>query len=205
MCIRDRISSTPSTRRNIPIRLARSRRTSGSPPVTRTFSTPIEASTPTRRTISSKLRISSRSSQGSPSAGMQYWQRKLQRSVTETRRSDIRRPWPSRRGSSAHIGGGGRGAGDAGGEARAEPGEGDEEDEAEHELAGGVLDDPHHQRREEAAEPAGGPDDPGRGAGRAREVDRHLLEHGAVAEAEEGRHRQREDRHRDDRGPRRLP
>ena len=27
---------------------------------------------------------------------MQYWQRKLQRSVTETRRSSICRPWPSR-------------------------------------------------------------------------------------------------------------
>ena len=53
----------------------------------------------TRRSISSKLRISSRSSQGRPSAGMQYWQRKLQRSVTETRRSEIRRPWPSWSGS----------------------------------------------------------------------------------------------------------
>ena len=30
---------------------------------------------------------------------MQYWQRKLQRSVTETRRSEIRRPWPSISGS----------------------------------------------------------------------------------------------------------
>ena len=40
-----------------------------------------------------------RSSHGSPSAGMQYWQRKLQRSVTETRRSPMRRPWPSHSGS----------------------------------------------------------------------------------------------------------
>ena len=30
---------------------------------------------------------------------MQYWQRKLQRSVTETRRSPIGRPWPSTRGA----------------------------------------------------------------------------------------------------------
>ena len=32
---------------------------------------------------------------------MQYWQRKLQRSVTDTRRSPISRPWPSRRGSTS--------------------------------------------------------------------------------------------------------
>src|SRR4051794_7536402 len=32
---------------------------------------------------------------------MQYWQRKLQRSVTESRRSRMSRPWPSRRGSHA--------------------------------------------------------------------------------------------------------
>ena len=68
-------------------RRGNSRRTSGSPPVRRTSRTPIEASSATRRSISSKLRISSRSSHGRPSAGMQYWQRKLQRSVTETRRS----------------------------------------------------------------------------------------------------------------------
>src|SRR5581483_8847761 len=53
----------------------------------------------TRRSISSKLSSSERSSQGSPSAGMQYWQRKLQRSVTDTRRSEIRLPWPSKSGS----------------------------------------------------------------------------------------------------------
>ena len=66
-----------------------SRRTSGSPPVRRTSWTPIAASSATIRAISSKLRISARSSHGSPSAGMQYWQRKLQRSVTDTRRSPI--------------------------------------------------------------------------------------------------------------------
>ncbi len=49
-------------------------------------------SSPTSRAISSKLRTSPRSSQGSPSAGMQYWQRKLQRSVTDTRTSPMGRP-----------------------------------------------------------------------------------------------------------------
>ena len=34
---------------------------------------------------------------------MQYWQRKLQRSVTDTRRSEIVRPWPSTRGSSLTL------------------------------------------------------------------------------------------------------
>src|SRR6476469_4333622 len=77
----------------------KSLRTSGSPPVRRTSPTPIEANSPTSRSISSKVRISERSSQGSPSAGMQYWQRKLQRSVTETRRSPIRLPCPSKSGS----------------------------------------------------------------------------------------------------------
>src|SRR5207248_4264473 len=45
-----------------------------------------------RRTISSKDRTSSRASHGSPAAGMQYTQRKLQRSVTEIRRSSATRP-----------------------------------------------------------------------------------------------------------------
>src|SRR5947209_7016531 len=76
-----------------------SRSTSGPPPVSRTSCTPIRENSPVRRAISSKVRISSRSSQGRPSAGMQYWQRKLHRSVTETRRSPIGRPWPSWRGS----------------------------------------------------------------------------------------------------------
>ena len=34
---------------------------------------------------------------------MQYWQRKLQRSVTDTRRSEIVRPWPSTKGSSLTL------------------------------------------------------------------------------------------------------
>src|SRR4051794_15393735 len=83
----------------MPASAGKSRRTSGSPPVSRTSPTPMSASSVTSRTISSKLRTSSRSSHGSPSAGMQYWQRKLQRSVTETRTSEIRRPWPSISGS----------------------------------------------------------------------------------------------------------
>ena len=92
-------SRRPSTPASIATSRGRSRRTSGSPPVSRTSPTPMEASSATSRAISSKRRISSRSSQGSPSAGMQYWQRKLQRSVTEMRTSPIRRPWPSRSGS----------------------------------------------------------------------------------------------------------
>src|SRR5437763_4268508 len=76
-------------------RFGKSRRTSGSPPVSRTSVTPMPASTRTTRSISSKRSTSARSSHGSPSAGMQYWQRKLQRSVTETRRSEIGRPCPS--------------------------------------------------------------------------------------------------------------
>ena len=75
--------------------VGKSRRTSGSPPVSRTSWTPIAANRATSRAISSKVRISSRSSHGRPSAGMQYWQRKLQRSVTDTRRSPISRPCPS--------------------------------------------------------------------------------------------------------------
>src|SRR4051812_26634900 len=89
----------PGTRASIPARRGNSRRTSGSPPVSRTSVTPIAAITLTRRSISSKRRTSARSSHGSPSAGMQYWQRKLQRSVTDTRRSEMRRPWPSNSGS----------------------------------------------------------------------------------------------------------
>src|SRR6476661_6683324 len=85
----------PSTPASIETSRGNSRRTSGSPPVRRTSSTPRPAKTRTSRSISSKLRISPRSSQGRPPAGMQYWQRKLQRSVTETRRSEIRLPWPS--------------------------------------------------------------------------------------------------------------
>src|ERR671922_863035 len=93
----------PGTADSIATRRGNSRRTSGSPPVRRRSVTPISASTRTRRSISSKVRISSRWSHGSPSAGMQYWQRKLQRSVTDTRRSEMRRRWPSKSGSRTMI------------------------------------------------------------------------------------------------------
>src|SRR4029079_1432228 len=68
-------------------------------------SMPSCASSATMRSISSKCRTASRSSHGSPSAGMQYWQRKLQRSVTESRRSAVRRPCRSTSVSSAMGGG----------------------------------------------------------------------------------------------------
>ena len=87
----------PSMRRSIETSFGNSRRASGSPPVSRTSVIPSRASRLTRRSISSKLSSSERSSQGMPSAGMQYRQRKLQRSVTETRRSVIGRPWASTR------------------------------------------------------------------------------------------------------------
>ena len=83
--------------------LGKSLRTSGSPPVSRTFDTPMRESSSTSRVISSNDRTSARSSQGRPSAGMQYWQRKLQRSVTEILTSPMGRPWPSVSWSSSGI------------------------------------------------------------------------------------------------------
>src|SRR4051812_11573790 len=83
----------------MPARRGNSLRTSGSPPVSRRSRTPIDANSATRRSISSKVRTLARSSHGRPSAGMQYWQRKLQRSVTERRRSPMTRPCPSRKAS----------------------------------------------------------------------------------------------------------
>ena len=62
--------------------------TSGSPPVRRIPSKPkCLVHTRAKRSISSKDRISSLGSHCIPSAGMQYWHLKLQRSVTEIRRS----------------------------------------------------------------------------------------------------------------------
>ena len=89
----------PSISASLAASRGNSLRTSGSPPVSRTSVIPSRTNSDTSRSISSKVRIASRSSHGSPSAGMQYWQRKLQRSVTETRRSWISRPWPSTSGS----------------------------------------------------------------------------------------------------------
>jgi hypothetical protein len=77
-------SSSSGTAARAAARRGNSRRTSGSPPVRRTERMPICASRRTTRSISSNDRTAARSSHGSPSAGMQYWQRKLQRSVTDT-------------------------------------------------------------------------------------------------------------------------
>src|SRR5437868_12656573 len=65
---------------------------------------PIRTMRRTTRSISSNVSTADRSSHGSPSAGMQYWQRKLQRSVTEMRTSPIGRPCPSTSGSRGVIG-----------------------------------------------------------------------------------------------------
>ena len=62
------------------------RLTSGSPPVTRTLVTPSCAAMRTARSSSSSVSISAWLRLQTPSAGMQYWQRRLQSSVTETRR-----------------------------------------------------------------------------------------------------------------------
>jgi len=53
--------------------------------------TPTEAAATTTRSISSKDRISAFAIQGSPASGMQYVQRRLQRSVTEMRKYVIGR------------------------------------------------------------------------------------------------------------------
>ncbi len=55
--------------------------------------TPIRIS----RIISSSVSTSARGSQSRPSAGMQYWQRRLHRSVSDTRRSVATRPYASAR------------------------------------------------------------------------------------------------------------
>src|SRR5581483_907692 len=64
----------------------------GSPPVRRISVTPWPTKIRASRSISSKVRSASRLSHCSPSSGMQYTQRKLQRSVSEIRRSPITRP-----------------------------------------------------------------------------------------------------------------
>src|SRR3954447_14735416 len=92
-------SSTPGTAASMAASRGKSLRTSGSPPGRRTLETPIRASSATRRVISSNESTSARSSHGRPSVGMQYWQRKLQRSVTEIRTSPMGRPWPSTSGA----------------------------------------------------------------------------------------------------------
>ncbi len=75
---------------------ARSGRSSGSPPVNLTSRMP-SVSTPIviNRMISSPVSTSGVGSQSRPSGGMQYAQRRLQRSVSETRRSVATRPYAS--------------------------------------------------------------------------------------------------------------
>ena len=75
----------------------------GSPPVTFRLRTPSRTKIPSTRVSSSNVRISCFGSHASPSAGMQYVQRKLHRSVTEMRRSSAIRPYVSTRGPSRGI------------------------------------------------------------------------------------------------------
>mmetsp|Transcript_18576 Transcript_18576/g.57085 ORF Transcript_18576/g.57085 Transcript_18576/m.57085 type:complete len:348 (+) Transcript_18576:393-1436(+) len=65
---------------------ARSGRSVGSPPVSRTFVAPIRAKSRARRSISAVVSSFESSDRGTPSAGMQYVHRKLHRSVSEIRR-----------------------------------------------------------------------------------------------------------------------
>jgi len=68
-------------------------RTVGSPPVSRIDVNPKRPTiSRATRSISSKVSRSERGSQFIPSAGMQYVQRRLQRSVTEIRKSRCTRP-----------------------------------------------------------------------------------------------------------------
>ena len=93
----------------------RSRRTSGSPPVIRSFSTPSDTKARATRSISSNESTCSRGrnakSLPKTSLGMQYVHRKLQRSVTEIRRSRSGRWRRSTGAPASRIGRRGRGAG----------------------------------------------------------------------------------------------
>src|SRR5947207_4843767 len=95
-------SASGATSRSIATSFGRSARTVGSPPVSLNDRTPRPRKIPASRTISSNRRISALGSHCRPSAGMQYVHRKLQRSVTEMRRSSATRPNVSRSGS-IHI------------------------------------------------------------------------------------------------------
>ena len=76
-------------------------RVRGSPPVNRTWSTPnFSTAMRTKRTISSPDIAESRDMNSTPSSGMQYVQRRLQKSVSEMRRSRARRSKVSSRASS---------------------------------------------------------------------------------------------------------
>ena len=75
--------STAATRRQMERMLGF---TSGSPPVIRTFVIPSPAAARTAVTISSSVSSRSWASLQTPSSGMQYRHRRLQRSVTDSRR-----------------------------------------------------------------------------------------------------------------------
>ena len=78
--------------------------TNGSPPVNRTLVMPSLVTAMRSRRVSSSVRSScSPGNQSSPSAGMQYVQRRLQRSVSDTRRSVATRPKVSTIGPSVGI------------------------------------------------------------------------------------------------------
>src|SRR5229473_1612199 len=79
-------SARPDFADNIETSAGRSRRNSGSPPVRRMRSTPRLRKMSARALISSKWSRSSLGSHTYSASGMQYWQRKLHRSVTESRR-----------------------------------------------------------------------------------------------------------------------
>ena len=64
-------SSIPSIAASMAARAGRSRRSSGSPPVSRTSRTPSDARTETTRRISSKVRMRFLGNQPTPVAGMQ--------------------------------------------------------------------------------------------------------------------------------------
>ena len=85
------MSSMPSIAASISTSRSRSRRSSGSPPVRRSLRTPAAAKSRASRAISSNVSSCERrrnsKSRPKTSFGMQYTQRKLQRSVTEMRRS----------------------------------------------------------------------------------------------------------------------
>ena len=79
-------SSTPGTAATRATSSGRCGRISGSPPVIRTRVTPSATNRSTRNSVSSKLSRSFRGSQTYSASGMQYWQRRLHRSVTDSRR-----------------------------------------------------------------------------------------------------------------------
>mmetsp|Transcript_5935 Transcript_5935/g.21183 ORF Transcript_5935/g.21183 Transcript_5935/m.21183 type:complete len:315 (-) Transcript_5935:277-1221(-) len=80
-----------------------SRRTSGSPPVSRILVTPACTNSAARRTISSLVSRCDASDSVTPSAGMQYRHRRLHRSVSEMRRYVCSRPKESVSGFAART------------------------------------------------------------------------------------------------------